>query len=101
MLGLLYFILCSYGLTFILVYGSIFNKIRPTPESGFLGKLFNCPLCTGFHVGWLLFALSPYTELFSFDFNPLNAFLLACLSAGTTYLLSVFVDDEGIKISRR
>ena len=60
---LLTFILCAYGLTQILVYGKIFSKIRP--KQGKLGELANCPMCMGFHVGWLLMLLSPFTELFA------------------------------------
>ena len=48
---LLYFILAAYGLTQILVYGSIFNGWRPT--EGKLGELFKCPMCMGFWVGGL------------------------------------------------
>jgi len=99
MLDLLYFVLCSYGMTFIIVYGSIFNKIRPKKDSGFLGKLLNCPLCTGFWTGVFLFGVSPYTELFTFEQRWVNAFLLGCLSAGTTYLLSSIVKDDGIQLS--
>ena len=50
---LITFILCAYGLTQIVVYGKIFNKIRPT--KGRAGELFRCPMCMGFHVGWFLF----------------------------------------------
>ena len=37
-MSLLYFILMCYGLTQLLVYGSIFNKVRPA--KGFFGELF-------------------------------------------------------------
>jgi len=97
-MSLIYFILCSFGLTQILVYGSILNPIRPT--TGKLGELFHCPLCTGFWVGIILWALNGYTTLFSFDSNPVTGFLLGCLSAGTAYVLSVMVDDDGLRIYR-
>jgi len=52
---LLLFILIAYGLTQILVYSDmpILKKLRPTKESykGY-GKVFHCPMCMGFHVGW-------------------------------------------------
>lgn len=101
MLELLYFALCAYGMTFIIVYGSIFNKIRPEKGSGFFGKLLNCPLCTGFWVGVFLAIISPYTSLFTFEYTPVNWFLLGCLSAGVCYLLSSAVKDDGIQIARR
>jgi hypothetical protein len=96
-MSILNFILCSYGLTFMLVYGSIFNGIRPT--SGKLGELFHCPLCTGFWSGVFLWSINGFTELFSFDYNLINAFILGCLSAGSSYLLSMLVDDFGLKIN--
>ena len=98
-MSLIYFILISYGMTYILVYGSIFNLIRP--KKGKLGELFKCPLCMGFWVGVFLSLLSPYTELFSFERSFVNAFLLGCLSAGTSYLISVLVDDFGLRLSSR
>ena len=89
------FILCAYGLTQGIVYGTILNKVRPT--EGLLGELFKCPMCVGFHVGWLLMLLSPFTELFSFDVSVVNALLLGGLSSGTSYALNMIIGDEGIK----
>ena len=95
---LLYFILCAYGLTQILVYGKIFNKIRPT--KGNLGELLSCPMCTGFWVGVFLFGINGLTELFSFEYNLINSFLLGCLSSGTSYIMNMIFGDCGIKIER-
>jgi hypothetical protein len=92
---LLTFILAAYGMTQLLVYGSIFDEIRPV--EGTLGKLFSCPMCMGFHVGWILMLLSPYTELFNFDVTPINYLILGCLSSGTSYVLNMVFSDEGIK----
>ena len=92
---LLTFVLCAYGLTQILIYGHIFSKIRPT--KGKLKKLFSCPMCMGFHVGWFLMLLSPFTELFSFEVSVANYFLLGWLSSGTSYILNMVFGDEGIK----
>ena len=96
-MDLIYFILCSYGMTFILVYGSIFNTIRPT--SGKLGELFHCPLCTGFWVGVFLFGINGFTELFNFEYNIANLLILGCLSSATSYALNVVISDSGIKIN--
>ena len=100
--SLLLFILCAYGLTQILVYGSIFNKIRPPKEwlKG-LGELFHCPMCMGFWVGVFLWGINGHTELFIFDDNNLvTGFLLGCLSSGTSYVLSMIICDDGIQIGR-
>lgn len=97
-MDLIYFILCAYGLTQILVYGKIFDKIRPT--EGKLGELLSCPMCTGFWVGVFLFGINGLTELFSFEYNLINSFLLGCLSSGTSYILNMIFGDCGIKIER-
>lgn len=93
---LLTFILVAYGLTQILVYGSILNSIRPT--KGKLGELFHCPMCMGFWVGFFLCVISPFTPLFTFEPNFITPILLGCLSSGTSYVLCQVFDDEGIKI---
>jgi len=97
-LELITFILCAYGLTQIIVYGKIFENIRPT--EGRLGQLFKCPMCMGFHVGWFLMLLSPFTELFSFEVSVFNFFLLGWLSSGTSYILNMVFGDHGIQISK-
>jgi hypothetical protein len=95
-MSLIVFILVAYGLTQILVFGSIFDSIRPT--TGKLGELFQCSMCVGFWVGVFLYGISFYTELFTFELNVVNPFLLGWLSSGTSYILSQLFDDEGIKI---
>ena len=91
-MSLIYFILCSYGLTQILVYAHIFDKIRPDR------KFFKCSMCMGFWVGVFLWGISPYTELFSFSNQPMTAFMCGCISAGTSYFLSMLVEDYGIRV---
>ena len=93
---LLYFTLAAYGLTQILVYGSILKRIRP--KTGKLGEMFRCPMCMGFHVGWFLMLLSPFTELFSFDVSVINFFILGWLSSGTSYVLNALFGDEGFQL---
>ena len=94
-MSLIYFILCAYGLTYILVYGSIFNLIRPV--RGKLGELFHCPLCVGFWVGVFLWSINCFTELFTYDYNLINSLLLGWLSAGTSYFLSMILNDFVLK----
>ncbi len=90
-MSLIYFILCSYGLTQILVYGHIFDKIRPNK------KFFKCSMCMGFWVGVFLYLINGYTDLFSFQYNWINPLLLGCLSSGTSYVLDKIVGDKGIR----
>jgi hypothetical protein len=100
---LLYFVLAAYGLTQILVYGDLplLKRLRPNKSSikGY-GKLFHCPMCMGFHVGWFLMLLSPFTELFNFDVTVTNFFLLGWLSSGTSYVLNMVFGDKGIQHSQ-
>jgi len=90
----LYFILTCFGLTNILVYGSIFDTIRP--KEGLLGQLFKCPMCVGFHVGWLISLIMNLSNLVEVTPNIVDTFLLACLSSGTSYVLCSLFTDFGI-----
>lgn len=81
---LLTFILACYGMTMIVVYGSIFNAIRPKHH------FFHCCLCMGFWVGIANSFLMP---------TGFNFFTAGCISAGTSYLLSRLVNDDGILIN--
>ena len=99
---LIYFVLAAYGLTQILVFGSIFNKVRPPKEYLYgLGKLFHCPMCMGFWSGVFLFGINGHTELFTFEYKVANALILGCLSSGTTYLMSALINDFGFKITHK
>ena len=99
MTELLTFALSAYGMTQILVYGSIFNRIRPT--KGKLGELFHCPMCLGFWVGLFLWAVNNQTELFNYDYNPLTGLFLGSLSSGTSYAMNMLFGDCGLKIEHK
>ncbi len=95
---LLWFVLASYGMTFGIVYASIFNKIRPSRDwLGGFGKLFHCSLCMGFHVGWFLFLINGWTELFTFDYTLANFLICACVSSGTSFMLSMLIQEKGVR----
>tara|TARA_R110000824_G_scaffold49388_3_gene138555 strand:- start:2251 stop:2544 length:294 start_codon:yes stop_codon:yes gene_type:complete len=94
-MNLLLFVLAAYGLTQIIVYGRIFDKIRPSYH------LFHCSMCIGWWVGLFLWAINPYTELFTFDYSIVTALVLACISSGTSYVLNMIFSDEGINIKNR
>jgi len=96
---LLIFVLICYGLTLILLYGSIFNSIRP--KTGKLGELFKCPLCMGFWVGIIVLLISQDSKLITYELSLVNCLLLGWLSAGTSYFLDMIVDDFGLKLSGR
>ncbi len=97
-MNLLWFTVIVYGLTQILVYGKIFDKIRPT--QGWLGELLSCPMCTGFWVGVFLWYLSSYTELINFDESFITALLCGFAGSAAGYVPNVLFDDNGIKIEK-
>lgn len=81
---LLTFILACYGMTMIVVYGKIFEPVRPRYH------FFHCTMCMGFWVGLI--------NCFMIQL-PFNAFTAGCISAGTSYFISRLVNDEGIVIN--
>ncbi len=85
-MNLLAFILASYGMTMVLIYGKIFDAIRPKHH------FFHCTLCMGFWVG--IFNSLLINLKFSF-------FVAGCISAGTSYFLSRIIDDDGILIKMK
>ena len=95
---LLWFVLTAFGLTQILVFGSIFDKIRPNKD--IMKGFFHCSMCMGFWVGVFLCGISSYTELFTFELNAANLLICGCLSSGTSYVLSQLFGDEGINVKR-
>ena len=65
-----------------------------------MGELLSCPMCTGFWTGVFLWGINGYTKLFSFDLSLVTGLLLGFLSSGTCYVLTMLVDDSGIKIKK-
>ncbi len=100
---LVYFILCAYGITSIIVYSHIVKKQREflSSKSDWLCELLHCPMCVGFWVGIFLCGINKFTELFNFDYNFINFLLLGSLSAGTSYMLNMIIDDNGLKLGRK
>ena len=92
----IWFCLISYGLTQILVYGKIFDPLRP--KSGKLGQLLECPMCTGFWVGIFLWSVKDYTQLFTFDDSFVTALLLGFASSAAAYIGNMVFGDSGLKI---
>ena len=94
----IWFCLISYGLTQILVYGKIFDPIRP--QTGKLGQLLECPMCTGFWVGLFLWSVKDYTQLFTFDNSFVTALLLGFAASAAAYVGNTVFGDEGIKMEK-
>ena len=100
-MDLLYYVLAAWGMTQILVYGSIFESCRNwiMKKSDWLGALVHCPMCTGFWVGVFLFGINGLTELFNFEYNIANLLTLGCISSATSYAMATVFSDEGIKLN--
>ena len=92
-MSLLYFILASFGLTQLICYAKIFDKIRPE------GYFWGCPMCVGFWVGVFLCGINPFTELFTFELSIVNLLICGWISSGTSYVLNTVFSDCGIKIN--
>ena len=100
-MGLIWFVLAAYGLTQILVYSKIFEKLRPRRDQyGLIGYMANCTMCMGFWVGMFLFFINGWTELFTFKYSIGNMFICGWISSGTSYMLSALIKDEGLRIDK-
>lgn len=94
----LLFFLVSYGISNIIIYGSIFdgmrtffNKINP----GFLGQLVDCMICLPTWVGFVLSYtltslgyqhLTPFGSI-GLDIIWLRVFLDGCITSGVVWLI--------------
>ena len=92
---MLFWILAAYGMTTILVYGSIFESTRDfiIKHSSFFGKLITCVLCTSTWVGFFfgIFLYSPVHELL--DVNPyVSWFFDGMLASGSVWAINAIVE---------
>lgn len=88
------FILACIGLTNILVYGHIFDKIRPNK------RFFKCPMCVGFWVGIALYLVFVWNTWFIVEsyYILLETFVFGTISSLVSYITLSMIDDEGVKI---
>lgn len=88
MLEFVAFIFACYGLTSILMYSSLFEKLRRKFNVDF----FKCPLCIGFWSGIVVYSL------FAGAFDLGILLIYGMISSGTTYILDKLFGDNGLKI---
>jgi hypothetical protein len=91
---LLIWILAAYGMSQILVYGSIFNTPREwiSRQSKFLGELLECMMCTSTWVGFF-FSLVFYSPTASLVIYPYtNIFFDGILASGSVWALNAVVE---------
>ena len=90
------FLLLSYGITNIVVFGSIFEKFRlfwDKQSPNFFGPLFNCPMCSSTWFGFILSTIfsilgyyTPFTE-YGIENVFLRIFLDGCFTSGGVWLI--------------
>jgi|TARA_B100000700_G_C15045030_1_gene857441 hypothetical protein len=91
---LLIWILAAYGMSQIIVFGSIFDKPRAwiTKKSKFFGDLLSCMMCTSTWVGFFfsLAFFSPTELLIQIPYT--NIFFDGMLASGSVWALNAFVE---------
>ena len=91
---LIIWILAAYGMSQILVFGSIFEKPRTwiTRNSKFFGDLLECMMCTSTWVGFL-FSLVFYSPTLSMITIPYtNIFFDGMLASGAVWAINAMVE---------
>ena len=99
-MGILIFILVSYGISNIVVHGSIFNGLRDflnEKSPNFFGTLFSCMICFPTWVGFILsfvFQMMGYDSMSPLasqgvDNIYLSVFLDGCLASGSVFILHI------------
>ena len=91
---LIIWILAAYGMTQILMYGSIFDKPRDwmISKSQFFSDLIGCPMCTSTWVGFFLSLcfFSPTLELTHIPYS--NIFFDGMLASGSVWAFNAFIE---------
>ena len=107
MIQLVIFMLVAYGMTTILVYGSIFNGLRDgihtagsdegfvftRPIFKFISELIKCILCTSTWVGFFL-SLTFFSPIHNFiGLNEyVSVFFDGMLSAGSVWAINAIIE---------
>lgn len=107
MISLIIFMLVAYGMTTIMVYGSIFNGLRNgihklgsddgfvliRPIFKFISELIQCMLCTSTWVGFFLSLVffSPIHNFIGLN-EYLSVFFDGMLSAGSVWAINAIVE---------
>jgi len=90
----LIWILAAYGMSQILVFGSIFDTIRDwiTKKSTFFGDLLSCMMCTSTWVGFF-FSIAFYSPTITMVSIPYsNIFFDGMLASGSVWALNAIIE---------
>ena len=99
MIKTIFFILVCYGISNIIVFGSLFDGMRKYFDKinpDFLGGLVGCMMCTSFWVGFMVSMLySPTVDIIGLSDTSISllfitVFLDACFASGTVWLVHNF-----------
>lgn len=85
----------AYGMTTIIVYGSIFDKVRNyiTLKSEFFGKLLSCILCTSTWVGVLMsIFIGSITKNYIETFILVHIFIDGMFTAGIVWAINSVIE---------
>lgn len=85
----------SYGMTTIIVYGSIFNNVREWIKlhSSFFGELIQCVLCTSTWVGFMMSIMLGGLTSHIFKINYFSGlFFDGAFTAGSVWALNSIVE---------
>lgn len=80
--------IAAIGATIIVIYGRIFEKIRPRYY------FFHCPMCMGFHVGWFLSLV--FLLYYSIQIDFLFLFREGCINSLLSYFVGMTLNDDGL-----
>ena len=92
---MLFWILAAYGMTSILVWGSIFESTREwiKKHSKFFGDLISCTLCTSTWVGFFMSLVLGSISTRYFDtIWFINLFFDGMVTAGGVWALNAIID---------
>ena len=92
---LLFWTLAAYGMTSILVWGSIFENTRNwiKKHSKFFGDLISCTLCTSTWVGFFMsLVLGSLTSQFFHTFWLFDFFWDGMYTAGSVWALNSIIE---------
>lgn len=84
----------AYGMTSIIVWGSIFESIREyiKIKSKFLGDLISCTLCTGTWVGFILSIFLGGLTSEIFPNSVLSFFFDGMFTAGIVWSINAIIE---------
>lgn len=91
MIILFFWAFAAYGITSIIVWGSIFESLRENikKRSKFFGDLISCVLCTSTWVGFILSILTGGMSIYLFDINYVfGVFLDGMFTCGIVWLIN-------------